>query len=231
MWDVKGLPAEAYQRLTMPVKRRLVTRLWNILTGTTRIPAEFANVVHPSYKKRAWAQPENCQPIVCTTTEINPVWTPILARIAPSVFPKVPASMSEAMAGRSPHEAIIRIHHQNTALDKNPYQMIVASLNVQSAPPHARHRLLTEVWDAMGPPFLPFMAGYIQTRLYAVITAAGLTPCDRRRQRHPPGRRQGPLPLPSRHPSASVRAGTGIPGIRPIPATVLPSSTSRTTTS
>ena len=28
----------------------------------------------------------------------------------------------------------------------------------------------------MGLPFLPFTAGYIQTRLYAVITAAGLTP-------------------------------------------------------
>ena len=28
----------------------------------------------------------------------------------------------------------------------------------------------------MGLPFLSFMTGYIHTRLYAVITAAGLTP-------------------------------------------------------
>ena len=77
------------------------------------------------------------------------------------------------MAGRSTHEAIFL---QYTAPDMNPYEMIVASLDVQGAFPHAPHRLLTEVWDAMGLPFLSFMTGYIESRLYAVITAAGLTP-------------------------------------------------------
>ena len=52
----------------------------------------------------------------------------------------------------------------------------LASLDVQGAVSHAPHRLLTEVWDAMGLPFLSFMTGCIETRPYAVITAAGLTP-------------------------------------------------------
>ena len=46
------------------------------------------------------------------------------------------------MAGRSPHEAIFL---QDTALDVNPYKMIVASLNVQGAFPHTPHWLLKEV--------------------------------------------------------------------------------------
>ena len=100
------------------------------------------------------------------------MWTLIPGQIAPVVFAHVLASMWRAMAGRSPHEAIFL---QPTALDMNPYEMIVASLDVQGAFPHAPHRLLTDLWDAMGLPFLSFMTGYIQTRLYAVITAAGLT--------------------------------------------------------
>ena len=35
---VDGLPTEAYQRLTLPVKRRLAARLWDIVTGATPIP-------------------------------------------------------------------------------------------------------------------------------------------------------------------------------------------------
>ena len=54
---VDGLPAEAYQRLTLPVKRRLAARLWDIVTGTTPIPPERANLVHPLYKKGDWAHP------------------------------------------------------------------------------------------------------------------------------------------------------------------------------
>ena len=170
---VDGLPTGAYQRLTLPVKRCLAARLWDIVTGATPIPPEWANLVHPLYKKGDWAQPGNWRPIVCATTEVKLVWTLILGRIAPAVFAHVPASMWGAMAGRSPHEAILL---QDTALDMNPYEMIVASLNVQGASPHAPHRLLTEVWDAMGLPFLSFMTGYIQTRLSAVITAGCLTP-------------------------------------------------------
>ena len=170
---VDGLLAEAYQRLTLPVKRRLAARLPDIVTGATPIPPEWANLVHPLYKKGKWAQPGNWRPIVCATTEVKLVWMLILGRIAPVVFAHVPASMWGAMAGRSPHEAIFL---QDTALDMNPYEMIVASLDIQGAFPHAPHRLFTEVWDAMGLPFLSFMTGYIQTRLYAVIIAAGLTP-------------------------------------------------------
>ena len=100
--------------------------------------------------------------MVCATTRVKLVWTLNLGRIAPAVFGCVPGSMWGAMAGRSPNEAIFL---QDTALDMNPYEMIVGSLDVQGAFPHALHRLLTEVWDAMGLPFLSFMTGYIQTRL------------------------------------------------------------------
>ena len=71
--------------------------------------------------------------------------------------------------------------------------MIVASLDVQGAFPHATHRLLTEVWDAMGLPFLSFMTGYIKTRLYAVITAAGLLSWTGTDSRVPQGGAEGPF--------------------------------------
>ena len=75
----------------------------------------------------------------------------------------------------------------------NPYEMIVGSLDVQGMFPHAPHRLLTEVWDAMGLPFLSFMNGYIQTRLYAAITAAGLTLWTHTDSGVPQGGAQGPF--------------------------------------
>ena len=114
---VDELPAEAYQRLTLPVKRHLAARLWDIVTGTTPIPPEWANLVHPLYKKGDWAQPGNWRLIVCATIKVKLVWTLILGRIAPAVFAHVPASMWGAMAGRSPQEAIFL---QDTALDMNP---------------------------------------------------------------------------------------------------------------
>ena len=187
---VDGLPAEAYRPLNLPVKRRLAARLWDMVTDATPIPLEWANLVHRRYKKGVWAQPGNWRPIVCATTEVKLVWTLILGRIAPAVFARVPASMWGAIAGRSPREAIFL---QDTALDMNPYEMIVASLDVQSAFPHAPHRLLTEVWDAMGLPFLSFMTEYIQTRLYAIITAAGLTPWTGKDSGVPQGGAEGPF--------------------------------------
>ena len=75
-------------------------------------------------------------------TEVKLLWMLILGCIEPAVFAHVLASMWGAMAGRSPHEAIFL---QDTTLDMNPYEMIVASLDVQGAFPHAPHRLLTEV--------------------------------------------------------------------------------------
>ena len=93
-------------------------------------------------------------------TEVKLVWTLILGLIAPAVFPHVRVSMWGAMAGRSPHEDIFL---QNILMDMNPYRMIVASLDVQGAFPHATHLLLMEVWDAMGLPFLPFMILFLCT--------------------------------------------------------------------
>ena len=90
---VDGLPAEAYQHLTLPIKRCLAARLWDIFTGTTPIPPEWANLVHPLYKKGHWAQPGNWRPLVCATTEVKLVWTLNLGRIAAAVFAHVPASM------------------------------------------------------------------------------------------------------------------------------------------
>ena len=75
----------------------------------------------------------------------------------------------------------------------NPYEMIVASLDVQGAFPHAPHRLFAEVWDAMGLPFPSFMTGYIQTRAYAVITAAALTPSTGTDSGAPQGGAKGPF--------------------------------------
>ena len=82
---------------------------------------------------------------------------------------------------------------QDTALDMNTYEMIVTSLDVQGAFPHARHRLLTEVWEDMGLPLLSFMTRYIQIWLYAVITAAGLTPWTGTDSGVPNGGAQGPF--------------------------------------
>ena len=158
--------------------------------GHHAIPPEWAYLVDPLYRKGVWAQPENWRPILCITIEVKLVWTLIFRRIAPAVFAHVPASISGAMAGRSPDEAIF---FQDTAQDMNPYEMIVASLDVQVAFPHARHRLLTEVWDAMGLPFLSFMNVYIQIRLYAVITAAGLTPWTGTDSGVPDGGADGPF--------------------------------------
>ena len=67
---VDGLPAEAYQGLSLPIKRRLAARLWDVVTGATPIPPEWANLVHTLNKKGDWAQPGNWRPIVWATTEV-----------------------------------------------------------------------------------------------------------------------------------------------------------------
>ena len=114
---VHGLPAEAYQRLTLLVKGRLAALLWDIVTGTIPIPPEWANLVQSLYKKGDWAQTRNLRPIVCAATEDKLVWTLILGRIARAVFAHLPASMWGVVAGRSPHEAIFL---EDTALNMNP---------------------------------------------------------------------------------------------------------------
>ena len=95
MPGVDDLLAEAYQRLTLPVKRRLAARLWDIVTGATPIPPEWANLVNPLYKKGDWAQPGNWRPIVCATTEVKLVWTLIRGRIARRSSPTCPPACGE----------------------------------------------------------------------------------------------------------------------------------------
>ena len=94
--------AQAYQRSTYRTRRHLAARLWDSVTDTTLVPSEWANLVHPLYKKGDRSQPGNWRPIVCPNTEIKLVWTLIVGRIAPAVFANEPASMWGAMAGRFP---------------------------------------------------------------------------------------------------------------------------------
>ena len=75
----------------------------------------------------------------------------------------------------------------------NPYEMMVASHDVQGAFANAPHRVLTEVWDAMGLPLVDLMTGYIHTLLYAVITAAGLFPWTGTDSGLPQGGAEGPF--------------------------------------
>ena len=64
-----GLPAELYRRLPLNLKRHLTRRLWDIAIGKTDVPPDWANLVHPLYKKGNWANPDNWRIIVCATTE------------------------------------------------------------------------------------------------------------------------------------------------------------------
>ena len=64
-----GLPAELYRRLPLNLKRHLAARLWDIAIGQTDVPPDWANLVHPLYKKGDWANPDNLRPKVCATTE------------------------------------------------------------------------------------------------------------------------------------------------------------------
>ena len=54
MPGIDGLPVEAYQSLTLCIKCRLAACLWDIVTGATPIPPEWANLVHPLYKRGDW---------------------------------------------------------------------------------------------------------------------------------------------------------------------------------
>ena len=60
-----GLPAELYRRLLLNLKRHLAARLWDIAIGKRDVPRDWANLVHPLYKKGNWANPDNWRPIVC----------------------------------------------------------------------------------------------------------------------------------------------------------------------
>ena len=66
---VDRLPAELYRRLPLNPKRHLAARLWDIAIRKKDVPPDWANLVHPLYKKGARANPDNWRPILCATTE------------------------------------------------------------------------------------------------------------------------------------------------------------------
>ena len=185
-----GLPAEAYYHLPAHLLRILAHRLWDIVTGRTPLPPDWANVVRPLYKKGDWANPDNWRPIVCAVTEVKIVWTISLRRIRPHLDPHIPASLWGAIRGRSPHEAIFL---QDTIADMDPVDLIIASLDVKGAFPNTPWLLLEAVWKRLGLPFYNFTSGYIRTRKYTVRTGAGLTPFLEPGSGVPQGGAEGPF--------------------------------------
>ena len=165
-----GLPAEAYYNLSAHLLRILAHRLWDIVTGQTPLPPDWANVVRPLYKKGDWANPDNWRR---TVTELKIVWTVLLRRIRPHLDPHIPASLWGVIPGRSLHEAIFL---QDTIADMDPVDLIIASLDVKGAFPNTPWLLLEAVWKHLGLPFYNFASGYIRTRKNTVRTGAGLTP-------------------------------------------------------
>ena len=184
------LPAEAYYHKPAHLLRILAHRLWDIVTGQTPLPPDWANVVRPLYKKEDWANPDNWRPIVCAVTEVKIVWNILLRRIRPHLDPHIPASLWRAIPGRSPHEAIFL---QDTIADINPVDLIIASLDVKGAFLNTSWLLLEAVWKRLGLPFYNFTSGYIRTRKYTVRTGAGLTPFLAPGSGVPQGGAEGPF--------------------------------------
>ena len=187
---VDRLPAELYRRLPLNLKRHLAARLWDIATRKTNVPPDWANLVHPLYKKGDWANPDNWRPIVCATTEAKPIPMLILKRAAPAVHRAVPPTMWGAIPGRSPLEAIFL---QDTVVDMDPISLIITSLDVKGAFPNTPHRLLRAVLEHMGLPFQGFLQAYLATRMYAKKTDLGTTPWVHHASGVPQGGAEGPF--------------------------------------
>ena len=85
-----GTPDELYRRIPLHLKGHLAEGLWDIAIGRVDIPPDWANLVHPLYKKGDWANPDNWRPIVCARTEGKLIWMLILKRVAPSGLPGHP---------------------------------------------------------------------------------------------------------------------------------------------
>ena len=162
---VDRLPAELYRRLPLNLKRHLAARLWDIAIGKTDVPPDWANLVHPLYKKGDPANSDNWRPIVCATTDAKLIWMLIIKRVAPAVYRAVPPTMWGAIPGRSPLEAIFM---QDAVVDMDPISLIITSLDVKGASPNTPHRLLRAVWEHMGLPFEGFLQAYLATRMYAI---------------------------------------------------------------
>ena len=185
-----GLPADAYHHLPAHLFRTLAHRLWDIVTGQTPLPPDWANVVCPLYKNGDWANPDNWRPIVCAVAEVKIVWTILLRRIRPHPDPHIPASPWGAIPGRFPHEAIFL---QDTIADGDPVDLIIASLDIKGAFLITPWLLLEAVWNFLGLPFYNFASGYICTPKYTVRTGAGLTPFVEPGSGVPQGRAEGPF--------------------------------------
>ena len=185
-----GLPAEAYYHPAAHLLRILARRLWDIFTGQTPLPPDWANVVRPLYKKGARANPDNWRPIVCALTEVKIVWTVLLRRIRPHPVPHIPASLWGAIPGQSAHGAIFL---QDTIANMDPVNLFIPSLNVKGAFWNTPRLLLEAVWKRLGLPFYNFASGYIRTRKYTVRTGAGLTPFLEPGSRGPQRGAEGPF--------------------------------------
>ena len=118
------------------------------------------------------------------------MWTVLPRRIRPHLDPHIPASLWGAIPGRSPHEAIVL---QDIIADKDPVDLIIASLDVKGALLNTSWLLLEAVWKRLGLPFYNFASGYICTRKYTVRTGAGLTPFLEPGSGVPEGGAEGPL--------------------------------------
>ena len=185
-----GLPAEAYYHLPAHHLRILAHRLWDIVSGRTPLPPDWANVVRPLYKKGDWANPDNLCPIVCAVTEVKIVWTILLHRIRPHLDPYIPAILWGAIPGRSPHEAIFL---QDTIANMDPIDLIIASLDVKRAFLNTPWLLLEAVWKRLGLPFYSFASRYFRTRKYTVRTGSGLNPSLEPGSGVPQGGAEGPF--------------------------------------
>ena len=185
-----GLPAELYRRLPLILKRHLAARLWDIAIGKTDVPPDWANLVHPLYKKGNWANPDNWRPIVCATTEAKLIWMLILKQVAPAVYRAISPTMWGAIPGWSPSEAIFL---EDAVVHIDPSSLIITSLDVKGAFPNTPHRLLRAVWEHMGLPFQGFLQAYLATRMYAVKTDVGTTPWVHPTNGVPQGGAEGPF--------------------------------------
>ena len=185
-----GHPTEAYYHLPAHLLRILAHRLWDIVTGQTLLPPDWANVVRPLYKKGDWSNPDNWCPIVFAVTEVKIVWTILLRRIRPHLEPHTPASLRGAIPGWSPDKAIFL---QDTMADIDPLDLIIASLAVKGAFLNTHWLLLEAVWKYMGLPFYNSSSDYIRTRKYTVRTGAGLTPFLGPSSGVPQGGAEGPF--------------------------------------
>ena len=142
--------------------------------GQTPLPRDWANVVCPPYKKGDWPDPDNWHPIVCAVREDLIVWTILLRHVRPHLDPHIPASFWRAIPGRSPQDAMF-LH--DTAIDMDPGDLIIVSLDVKGAFLNTPWLLLEAVWKRLGLPFYNFNSKYIRTRKCTVCTEEDLGPC------------------------------------------------------